>query len=125
MKLSPLGRPLTRMPAGPSSDSVLMREQLRTAASAAAQRLADDLNLMRTPFVEEVEVVHRQIADVADEGRVIRQPETGMLGHEHLELLGQEIEKRQPDRQAVGAMQEQERRAGAAAQHPHIDVADL
>ncbi len=35
------------------------------------------------------------------------------------------IEHRQPDRQAVGAMQEQQRRPGAAPHHPDRDVADL
>src|SRR6185503_2951005 len=48
-----------------------------------------------------------------------------MLGYEHLETFGEEVEDRQPDRQAVGAMQEDERRAGAAPQHPDIDVPDL
>ena len=52
-------------------------------------------------------------------------PKPGVLGDEHLELLGQQIEHRQPDRQAVGAVQEQQRRAGAAPQHPDIDVPDL
>ena len=117
-----------RMPAGPSSDSVLIREQLRDRGlrrGPAAERLADDMDLVRPELVEEIEVVHRQIADVAQPGRIVRRAEARVLGHEHLELLGQQIEHRQPDRQAVGAVQEQQRRAGAAPQHPDIDVADL
>ena len=52
-------------------------------------------------------------------------PKPGCSGTNTSKLLGQQVEHRQPHRQAVGAMQEQERRAGAAAQHPHVDVADL
>jgi hypothetical protein len=45
-----------------------------------------------------------------------------MLGHHHLELLGQQLEHRQPHRQAVGAVQEQQRRPGTAAAHPDRDI---
>ena len=52
-------------------------------------------------------------------------PKPGCSGTNTSNCLDEQIEHRQPDRQAVGAMQEQQRRAGPAPQHPDIDVADL
>src|SRR5262245_47633818 len=48
-----------------------------------------------------------------------------MFGHDHLEFLRKHVEHRQPERQPIGAVQEQQRRTGAAPHDPHVDVADL
>src|SRR5205085_11901445 len=57
--------------------------------------------------------------------RVVRRAEAGMFRDEYLEVLGEQIEHRQPHRQAIGAVQKQQRRSGSAPQHPDIDVADF
>ncbi len=105
--------------------------EARTAAhrhlgrGPAAERLPDEMHLVDPKPVEEIEVVHGEVADVAHPGGIVRGAITGMLGDADIALFRQELEERQPLRQPVGAMQEYDRRTGAAAQHPDADVTDL
>ena len=77
----------------------------------AAERQADEMHAIGAEAVEEIEVVHREIGNVANPGRIVRGAEAGMFRDDHLELLRKDIEHRQPDRQAVGAVQKDQRRA--------------
>ena len=69
--------------------------------------MADQVEAVEPQLLDEVEIEHREIGDVADPRRIVRPAEAGMLGHEHLVSVGERIEERQPLRQAVGAVQEQ------------------
>ena len=120
---------MTRMPAGSSSVRLASREQLRTATSAAVQPPSDwpdQVHLVEPEPVEEIEVVHGQVADVAHPGRIVGGAVARVLGHPITShFCGEQLEERQPWRQAVGAVQEHQRRTGAAPQHPDADVPDL
>ncbi len=52
-------------------------------------------------------------------------PKPGCSGTNTSKCLERKVEHRQPDRQAIGAVQKQERRSRSAPQHPDVDVADL
>src|SRR5262245_38246879 len=83
------------------------------------------MDARRVQPVEEVEVVHRHVADVAHPGRIVRCAEAWMFRHHDLVRLRQVHEERRPLRQAGGTMQVDEQWPLAVAPHAHADVADL
>ena len=91
----------------------------------AAERMADDVDVAQLERLEEIEIEHRHVGDVADQRRIVRGAEARMLGYQQLVLLGQRIEERQPLRIAVGAVQEEQRRAFAGAAQADADIADF
>ncbi len=127
MKLSPEMWPLTRMPAGSSKVKLAILLQLRTAISAAVQPPSDSPIRCTLPAksIKKIEIVHGEVADVAQPRRIVGGAEARMLGHHQFAFRRDQVEERQPRRQAIGAMQENDRWPGAAFQHPDIDVPDL
>ena len=115
------------MPAADIAVKLKSRERSRTASlgrKPAAERMADQMKPLEPQFLDEIEIEHREVADIADPRRIVRRAEARMLRHQHLEPVGDRIEERQPLRQAVGAVQEQHRRPFADAVQLDCDVPD-
>ena len=58
--------------------------------------------------LEEIEIEHRDVGHAADQRRIVRCAEAGMLRHDELVALGERVEEWQPLRTAVGAVEEQD-----------------
>src|SRR5437764_10618931 len=87
--------------------------------------MTHQMHALRVQAVEEVQVIHGDVADIADPGRVVAVAEARMFRHHDLEFVRKLREERQPGRQAGGAVQVDERRARSVAQEAHANVAHL
>jgi hypothetical protein len=96
------------MPAGASWKALKARAvaDQNLGREPAAERIADQMDIVEPGLLDEVEIEHRQVRHRGDPRRVVGAAETGVLGHQQFVTLGQRVEKRQPLRHAAGAVQE-------------------
>src|ERR1700735_1759701 len=85
--------------------------------------MTDDMDRGRKVLIEEVEIVHGEVGNIPQPGRVVRTAKAGMFGDGQRVAMGQALKKRQPRGPAPGAVQKQRGRSGAGAPHPHADAA--
>src|SRR5262249_21314164 len=90
-----------------------------------AQRMAHEVHALRSEPVEKVEIVHGDVPDIPDPGRVVGLAEAGMLGNDHFEFLCQPGKERQPARIASGPVQVDERGTASVPPQADSDVAHL
>ena len=90
----------------------------------AAEREADQIDMVEIELVEKIEIEARQVLDVVEPGRRIGRAVARMLGHDHVVAGGELRHERQPPARAVAAVQDQQRTAGAAAQQADAAAAD-
>src|SRR5262249_38427523 len=90
----------------------------------AAERAADEMDLVQVELVEKVEVEIGEIGNVVEPIRRVGRAETGMLGNDNVEFFRQSCHAGQPDTDAAAAVQEDERRATAAAHETNAALPD-
>src|SRR6266480_1648951 len=88
-------------------------------SNPAAERIPDEMHLLRVQAIEDVEVIHRHVGDVPDPGWIRRSAESRMLRREHLVLCRELLEERNPSGQSRSAMQEYQHPAAAGAEEAH------
>ena len=126
--MSSIGAPFAAIPTAQTSVRLASRDVLRTANSAAIQP-PSDVPIRWTPIelqrVDHIQIEVGKIAGAIKPPRIVRRPESRMLRREHVETLRQPLEKRQPPDVPARAMQEDQRRSAAAAQHANSRAAHI
>ena len=80
----------------------------------AAQRIADQMNLVLAERVEKIEIEIGEVAHPVEPVRRVRPAPSRMARHVNRIVLGQPVHIGHPALRAAGAVQEDERRPGAA-----------
>ena len=91
----------------------------------AAERLSDHVKVGETERLDGVEIAISDVGNVIDPRRRLRRAEAGMIGHDHVEALGQRIENGGPFGEPVGAVQVEQRRALAGAHEAELAAVDV
>ena len=99
----------------------MKRGKLR--ADPAAERDASHTHgFMQSQPIKQVKVVEHHIVHAGEPVRQGRWAKAGMVGQEHLEVLGKPVDPFGPHSCTQGAVQEEERVAVARCENPHAIV---
>ena len=90
----------------------------------AAERMADEMHLIEAERLDEVEIEIGEVGKLIEPVRRVGPAEAGMIRHDHVIALRQRRHERQPGAGPARAMQEQQRRALAAAHDIHRTIGD-
>ena len=91
----------------------------------AAERLSDHVKVGETERLDGVEIAISDVGNVIDPRRRLRRAKAGMIGHDHVEALGQRIENGGPFGEPVGAVQVEQGRALAGAHEAELAAVDV
>ena len=125
--VSTCSTPLTWMPAAATSVSEASRRGVahrKLGRDPAAEREADQIDVVEIELIEEIEIEVGEVGDVVEPVRRVGGAEARMLGHDHVVARGEVRHVGQPASRAAGAVQDQERAAGAAAHQADVAAAD-
>ena len=90
----------------------------------AAEREADQIDVLEVELIEEVEIEVGEIGDGVEPVRRVGGAEARMLGHDHVVPRGEVGHVGQPAAGAAGAMQHEQRASRAAAHQGDVAAAD-
>ena len=123
MKVSGRGTSSRSRPAAPARVRLLSRESIahrHLQGDPAAERLADEMDFRKAEPPQRVEIIVRQVVNIIEPLGILRGAEARMLGHDHLEALGQQFHELHDRGRPSRPMEVEQRRALAAPQHAHL-----
>ena len=87
--------------------------------------MTNEVHAVRAKAIEKIEVVHRQVGDIANAAGIVRRAKARMLRHANVIVRRQCVEERQPARKPACAMQKYQRLALAGTKKADGNIADL